>query len=461
MKRECPRIVLAGTHSGVGKTSVSLGITAALTRLGLRVQTFKVGPDFLDPTHLAQASGRPCYNLDGWMMGRTYVSELFARATANADIAIIEGVMGLFDGASARTSVGSTAEIAQWLEAPVVLVIDAHGAARSVAALVKGYSEFEPTVCLAGVIANRCGSARHAEFLVDALTSASLPPLIGAIPRGAFPSLPSRHLGLVTATGDAMGAATLGELVTATEEFLRLTELKEIAASAAPIDVPAPAARVSAAPLRIGIARDAAFHFYYQDLFDALRERGCELAFFSPLEDARLPDGLAALVLGGGYPEEYAETLSANRAMCTAIHAFADSARPLYAECGGLIYLTEAVTTPAGERFPLVGLLPTSVRMLPQRKMLGYIEAELFSDAPFGKRGDKLRGHEFHYSELEDTLDTHEQWQPAYLAHRPCGDAKRVEGFQRGALVASYVHLHLASRPDAIDNFLTLCRSNP
>ena len=215
-----PTLLIAGTHSGSGKTSLTLALTRALTRRGLRVQTFKVGPDFLDPTYLALASGRPCYNLDGWMAGQDHVRGLFERAAADADCALIEGVMGLFDGADPANDEGSTAEIARWLDAPILLVANVHGMGRSIAALVKGFTSFAADLRFAGVVANHCGSERHAAWLADSLRAADLPPLVGAIPRGAFPELAHRHLGLVTADRGQLSEALLDDLATALERHL-------------------------------------------------------------------------------------------------------------------------------------------------------------------------------------------------------------------------------------------------
>ncbi len=229
MKAACPRLVIAGTGSGVGKTSLALGLTRRLARQGLRVQTFKVGPDFLDPTYLAMASGRTCYNLDGWMTSRDYVRQLFARATADADIAIIEGVMGMFDGASPNTLEGSTAEIAQWLDAPLLLVVNSHGAARSLAATVQGFARFEPGVRVAGVIANQGGSDRHRAWLAEALAGAAAPPLVGMLPRGSLPTLPSRHLGLVSAEQAGLSAGILDQLADACDQHLDVSAIVELA----------------------------------------------------------------------------------------------------------------------------------------------------------------------------------------------------------------------------------------
>lgn len=458
MTCSCPRIVIGGAHSGVGKTSVTLALVRAMTRRGMRVQTYKVGPDFLDPSYLTLASGRPCYNLDGWMMGEAYVRRLFGRTSADADIAIVEGVMGLFDGSDAETSGGSTAEIAKWLDAPVLLVAGAHGLARSFAALVKGYASFEPDVRIAGVIANQCGTDRHASWIADALRSSAQPPLVGAIPRGALPSLPSRHLGLVTADDRNLSTSVLDALADAIEAHARIDRIIEIARSAPSLcaeqsDVP----HDQNAP-RIGIAHDEAFHFYYQDLFDELSARGCELVRFSPIHDQRLPDGLDALYIGGGYPEEHAEALAANTSIMEEIRRFAQSGRPLYAECGGLMYLSEGIQTLDGEWFPMLGILPTRTRMLERKRSLGYVEATLIADSLWGAAGSALRGHEFHYSEMltDPTVDA--AWSTAYSIKRRRSDEATSEGFQYRNILTSYAHLHPASQPGAIDRFIENCR---
>ena len=306
MKATCPRLVIAGTGSGVGKTSLALGLARWLARQGLRVQTFKVGPDFLDPSYLALASGRTCYNLDGWMTSRDYVRGLFARTTADADLALIEGVMGMFDGASPQTLAGSTAEIAQWLGAPVLLVANAHGVARSLAATVKGFAQFEPGVHVAGVIANQGGSPRHRSWLAESLASAGTAPLLGMLPRGSLPTLPSRHLGLVAADQANFPAESLDRLADACGQHLDVPAIMELARAAENLEVQEPsspgslpAASVSRR-VRLGIARDEAFHFYYADNLESLAGAGAEWAPFSPLADRRLPADLDGLYFGGG-----------------------------------------------------------------------------------------------------------------------------------------------------------------
>jgi cobyrinic acid a,c-diamide synthase len=457
----CPRLVIAGTSSGVGKTSLTLGLTAALCRRGLKVQTFKVGPDFLDPTWLSLASGRPCLNLDGWMCGPQYVRELFTKVSADADIALIEGVMGLFDGADPASAQGSTAEIARWLDAPVLLVVNAHGMARSLAALVKGFADFDPELHLAGTIANRCGSARHAEWLGEALAAVGLPPLAGAVLRDSLPSLPSRHLGLVTADRQNLSATALNELADAVELQLDLPRILKLAAKVppAPVSSAPTIPEINGRPVRIGLAFDEAFHFYYPDNLQALEAAGAALVRFSPLRDSDLPDGLDALYLGGGYPEEHAATLEANQTMRQAVAAFAAAGRPIYGECGGLMYLSEGIELRDGTRHAMAGALPFATRMLATRKRLGYAEVRQLAKGPFGAAGTCLRGHEFHYSEIIGQPSA-SNWQPAWqVSYRRAGEPV-PEGFTHRRLFASYVHIHFASHPDVARAFVDFCRGD-
>ena len=451
---DCPRIVIAGTHSGVGKTSLTLAVVAALRKHGLKVQTFKVGPDFLDPSYLALASGRPCYNLDGWMAGRDYVCGLFARASENADISVIEGVMGLFDGADPDSSEGSTAEIARWLDAPVLLVVDAGGIARSIAAVVKGYVDFEADLNVAGVIANRCGSERHASWLAASLAAASLPPLAGAIPLDGLPHLPSRHLGLVTADSGNLSMSVLDGLGDAFERYASIDEIIKTARNAPPAKIIVPQKMASMKRISIGVAYDSAFHFYYRDLFDELELSGCTLTFFSPIADSRLPEGLDALYIGGGYPEAHAAALAANREMLSDIREFASSGRAVYAECGGLMYLCRNLETQEGIIYPMVGVIPASTRMLDRLKSLAYVDVTLNADSLWGARGATLRGHEFHYSELTADPTENTEWTTVYTLKRRRSDDATQEGFQNGRVLASYTHLHLAARPEALKYFM-------
>ena len=458
----CPRLVIAGTNSGVGKTSISIALTRALVRRGMRVQTFKVGPDFLDPTYLEQASGRPCYNLDGWMCGEDYVQQLFTAKTANADIAIIEGVMGLYDGASPDHSEGSTAEIARWLQAPVVLLVNAHGMARSLAATVKGFVDFEPELLISCIIANQTGSERHADWVAQSLQSAALPELVGAVPRNTLPELPGRHLGLVTANRETFTASDADAFAIALEQYVAVEKLVTYAGQVPEIDVGEGTQQQKRnegiEKVRIGIARDKAFHFYYSDFLEALEAQGAELHFFSPIEDPALPADLNGVILGGGYPELYAKALSSNQSMITSIRSFAAKGKPLYAECGGLLYLGRSMETLAGEKVPMLDIFPAATRMLPRKKMLGYVAVTLQRNSLWGKKGDSLRGHEFHYSEIVEVDEERNGWEKSYHLQRRNTAAPEVEGYQRGNVLASYVHLHPTSSPDAIQHFLDRCR---
>ena len=463
MSQSLPRIIIAGTQSGTGKTSLSLALVASLKRRGLRVQTFKIGPDFLDPSYLTLASGRPCYNLDGWMTRKDYVLELFRRTMKDADIAVIEGVMGLFDGSNPGNSEGSSAEMARWLDAPVLLVVNVHGMARSLSAVVKGCVEFEGDLKIAGVIANHSGSDHHKDWLTESLRSASLPPLLGAIPRGALPALPSRHLGLVTADPQNLPPKILEELAGVLERHLSVDAVVQIAKKASPLSIPEPGLEVKPRPKRvsIGVAYDRAFHFYYPDNLDELKLRGCDLILFSPLQDRNLPEGIDALYYGGGYPEEYAETLAENREMQEAVRRFARRGQPIYAECGGLMYLTQGIETTQGKRYPMVGLLPVWSRMLHRLKSLGYVEVTLTNDSLWGQSGAVFRGHEFHYSELASLPQDDPLWTPVYRMKRRRSEKIFTEGFQQKNVLASYVHLHWASQPRNVETFINRCGADP
>ena len=460
MKVSCPRVIIAGTGSGVGKTSVTLALIAVFKKRGLRVQSFKIGPDYLDPTYLSLASGGPCYNLDGWMTGEDYVRELFADRAATADIAILEGVMGLFDGSDPVGPEGSTAEIAEWLNAPILLVVDAYGVARSFAAVVKGYTEFQPQLDIAGVIANHCGSEKHGAWLGESLSAFGLPGLVGALPRGCFPELPSRHLGLVTADSRNLPDSIISALADALEMHVDVNAIWNIAGRAPSFEIEAPKQKIANEEkrVRLGLAFDSAFHFYYPDNLEAMEKAGCELTRFSPLHDRSLPEALDAIYLGGGYPEEYAETLASNATMLDSIRDFAASGKPVYAECGGLMYLGQGIERIDGKRFELVGILPVWTKMLDRLKSLGYVEVTLAEDSLFGKRGTSFRGHEFHYSELLEDPSGHDGWRTAYRISRRRVDAVANEGFQLGKVLASYVHAHLASKSELVNHFVSLCQ---
>ncbi|WP_437590361.1 cobyrinate a,c-diamide synthase [Sorangium sp. So ce1000] len=410
MSRLIPRLVVAGTASGVGKTTATVAIARALRARGLRVALFKCGPDYLDPTYHARAIAGTSHNLDGWMMGRDAVLSTFAAEAAGADVALIEGVMGLFDGASPTGEEGSTAEIAKWLEAPVALVVDASGMARSVAALVQGFAGFDPGLRVAAVVCNQIGSRGHLDILRQAQAQANRSlPVVGGLPRDEAQRFPERHLGLRTADEAALPEERLDHWGAQAEAWIGLDALLEIARSAPPLPsaseattAPAGAAIAAGAQprrARIGVAFDEAFHFYYADNLRRLEAAGAELVRFSPIRDARLPD-VDALYLGGGYPEVHAERLADNAALRAEIRAFAGRGGPIYAECGGLMYLTESIRTLDGRAHPMVGLVPAEAVMCEKLQALGYVEVETQARTILGGAGLRFRGHQFRYSEL-------------------------------------------------------------
>jgi cobyrinic acid a,c-diamide synthase len=449
--RALPGFVLAGTRSGCGKTSVALGLMAALVRRGLTVAPFKSGPDFIDPGLHALAAGRPSHNLDTWMLPPEAVRGVFARACADADLALVEGAMGLFDGRSPVGGEGSAADLAAFLGLPVVLVLDAASLSRSLAAEVQGYTRFDPALRFAGLVLNRVGSEAHARSLAETLAAfAPEAPLLGCLPRLEEAGLPSRHLGLVTAQDLPGALARIDLLAEACERNLDLDGLL----ARLPRLTPALPADPEPAPpcVRLGLARDAAFCFVYEENLRLLRAAGADIVEFSPLAERRLPPDLDGLYLPGGYPELSAFRLSQNAGLRREILAFARSGRPVLAECGGLLYLLERLVVD-GQRFPMCGVFPFAGVMRPRRAALGYREVETTRPTLLGPAGTTLRGHEFHYSCLDPVP------QGAATAFRVSGSRGPLpdEGYVADACLGTYVHLHFGSRPGAAASFVTAC----
>jgi cobyrinic acid a,c-diamide synthase len=452
------RLVIAGTHSGVGKTTVTVGLIAALRRRGLSVQPFKVGPDYIDPTYHTLAAGRPCRNLDTWMVPPQRVAALFARAAA--DVNLIEGVMGVYDGLGYDDETGSTAEVAKLLRAPVVLVLDASRLARSAGAVAAGFRHFDPALPLAGFIINRAAGESHGRGVSSVVERATGLPVFGWLPREAGLHVPERHLGLVPTAEPGRWAefvAAAGEVVS---RHLDLDRVLSVAAGVGqafqPDRLPKPVRLESLTYKRplLAVARDEAFSFTYADNLDLLQAAGAALVFFSPLRDPQLPAGTAGVILSGGFPEVYADRLAANRTLHAALRTAHRQGIPLYAECGGLMYLTEAIVDGEGRTQPMVGLLP-GTSLLGERLTLGYRLARAAGDSWLLPAGAEVRGHEFHYS----------RWQgrpadlpPAYLLLPRDGSGEATpEGARVGSLWASYVHLHFAARPDLAARFVAAC----
>lgn len=439
-----PRFVIAGTHSGAGKTTVTLAILAALRKRGRRVQPFKVGPDFIDPSHHAAAAGRPSRNLDGWMLGADLNREICARASADADISVIEGVMGLFDGSSPVNEIGSTAELAKQVAAPVLLVIDASAMARSAAAMVSGYANFDPDLRVAGVLFNRVSSEGHYHLLKAAVEQETDVAVVGYLRPDPAVTIADRHLGLHMALEDGM-ASRYDRLAQAAEETIDLDQIEALARMAGPFTAVSQPQTVShGRTVRIAVAQDRAFCFYYPDNLAMLVAEGAEIVPFSPLTDHTLPDDVALVYLGGGYPELHAAALEGNVAMREAIRRFAAQGGGIYAECGGLMYLTQGIRDFDGSWHEMAGIFPAEAVMQRHRMTLGYRTLTLASSCLLGEAGVTARGHEFHYSTLVPKGPlTH----AASLSDAK-GDAKGADGLVWNNVLAQYTHLHFASNPE-------------
>jgi cobyrinic acid a,c-diamide synthase len=452
---EVPRLVIAGTASNVGKTTVTLALLSAFTARGRVVQAFKVGPDFIDPGHHAAVTGRPSRNLDGWMLGREVNREIFAHASAGSDLSLIEGMMGLFDGSSPLSDAGSTAELARQLEAPVLLVVDGSAMARSAAAIVQGFSRFDPALNVAGVLFNRVNSDGHYRLLKAAVEQNTKMAVVGYLRSDNDAVIPDRHLGLVTAIERGMGDlyARLGQAAIETVDLHRIEELARRAGEWATI-LAQPAPRHRNSTIRIGLAQDHAFCFYYPDNLELLQSAGGELVRFSPMSDQELPN-VDMLYLGGGYPELHAEALAKNRAMRHAVRTFAERGGTVYAECGGMMYLTEAIRDVQDRAHEMVGVFAADAVMRKAGLTLGYRAVELCRSCMLGDRGTVLRGHEFHYSTVtaKGPLDYACQLRDAR------GEPQGPDGLISRNTLALYTHLHFKSHPQIADALVESARS--
>lgn len=450
------RVLVAGTGTGTGKTTVCLALAAALRRRGLPLVPFKVGPDFIDAAHLAAVAGRPARSLDPWMTSSDWVRACLARHEPPGGLALIEGMMGLFDGAGGAGDRGSAAEVARLTTTPVLLVLDARGVARSVGALALGFARFEPALSLAGVIFNRVGGAAHRETLAAAVAPLGLP-ILGALPWDANLAIPERHLGLVTPEAGALSPEQVARLASVAEAHLDLEGILRVASAARPlpasVDPPVPPAR---SVVQVGVARDAAFSFYYQDNLDLLEAAGAHLVPFSPLADECLPAGLGGLYLGGGYPEAEAARLAGNDAMREGIRRAVASGLPVLAECGGFMYLCRAIEDEEGRRHPMVGVFDTTTRF-PGQGTLAYCTVDLVHPSPLGPAGLSLRGHEFHASSL---LGAPPAGAYAYRVRRLPAGGPEAEGYLVANALGSYLHLHWGSCPEVALHFVAACRSH-
>jgi cobyrinic acid a,c-diamide synthase len=495
-------IAIAGERSGVGKTTVTLALLAALKRRQQTVQSFKVGPDYIDPMFHAYVTRRACRNLDPILTSQTYVQQCFDRHSQTADCALVEGVMGLFDGASGTTDAGSTAQVAKLLNIPVVLILNCSSTSRSIAAIAHGYRTFDPQVQIAGVILNQVGSDRHLELLSAALSPLHLP-ILGVLRRRDDLKIPDRHLGLIpvgeltdlNATIDRL--AHVGETCFDWERLLPLLAAESVSGngmSRSPVFTPptppykadeialrspqrafhqaggaselAPSSwkgegwgdalslsKCGVNPIRIAVAKDAAFNFYYADNFDILRDAGAELVEWSPLSDPQLPPDVQGLYFGGGFPEVFAETLAANQSARAAVKSAIIAGMPTYAECGGLMYLCDRIVDFNDRSHSMVGIFPTAA-VMGKKLTLGYRQLTFSQDNLIADLGDRVWGHEFHRSTLTDLPAS-----PLYnLQGYESNSIFAPEGWYKYSTQAAYTHLHFGARLDLPTRFIERCR---
>ncbi|HWO94282.1 MAG TPA: cobyrinate a,c-diamide synthase [Dehalococcoidia bacterium] len=451
--------VVAGTTSGVGKTTITSGLISALRARGCRVQPFKAGPDYIDPSYHARAAGRACRTLDSWMLPHDVLRALFAHASRDADIAVVEGVMGLFDGRSGEGEAGSTAEIAKLLGLPVILVVDAAKVARSVAAQVLGYRQFDADVRIAGVILNNVAGPGHSALCAEPIVAATGIPVLGALPRSDELRLPERHLGLIPTVEGRTAGGFFEAARAMVEEHVDLTALEAIAASAvlrAPVVGWEALHRPASKPerVRLAVAQDEAFSFIYPENLELLQAAGADIVPFSPLRETQLPHDASGVYLGGGFPELYAEALAANEPMLRSVRDAARMGLPIYAECGGLMYLGEALVDQAGRSHRMAGVVPVRSSMERTRLTLGYRTVRARADGPLLPAGRSVRGHEFHWSELDAPV-------PAATAAYQVVETGALEGYAKDNICASYIHLHFAADLSIAPRFVEACRIAP
>jgi len=446
------RIVIAGTESGVGKTTVTIGLMSAFSQNGYIVQGFKCGPDYIDPTYHTAVTNRPSRNLDSWMLKEHVLKEILWNGSKGADLSIIEGVMGFYDGYNAHSNKGSTAELSMITQSPVLLVINGEGLARSAAAIIKGFQVFEKEVNIVGVIVNRVGSKGHYQLLKEAIESECQIPVVGYMKCHDNLKIPERHLGLIPSIqrGELNSFfEKLGQVIAETVNLEKIYELSE----APSIELPSHSIfqQKSSPKVKIAIAKDEAFHFYYPENLELLKLNGAELIYFSPLNGETIPNDVCGLYIGGGFPEEFSEQLAKNEDVKVSIKSAILKGIPTLAECGGFMYLTKSIQTTDGNEHKMVGVIPGKVKMHNSLMTIGYREIEGEIGNFLLPKGWKARGHEYHYS----TFETEDKIKYAY---RTKGYQKEEnEGYLNGNLIAGYTHIHFASCTEMVKNWIQQC----
>lgn len=449
IQKSLPRLTIASPQGHSGKTILSIGLCAVFKHRGLIVQPFKRGPDYIDPSWLTAASGRTCRNLDTILMPDESVKASFLRAAGNADISIIEGAMGLYDGFD-DTGRGSTAYISRLLESPVILVVNASRMTRSIAALVNGFQHFEPDTNIRAVILNNVAGNRHEQKLRDAIEHYCNIPVVGSIPKNPGLSISERHLGLVPypEIEETQGIEDIRQIV---ESNVNVEEVLKIAKSAVDLSIPETAiVETSSNGIKVGVIRDCVFHFYYPENLEALRQAGAELVYIDSLKDSLLPD-IDALIIGGGFPELFLERLEANILLRENIAKAIEDDLPVYAECGGLMYLCRSIKWKSAE-YKMVGAIPASIEIMSKPQAHGYINVEVKTENPLFPVGLKFWGHEFHYSHLIDPFNL----KYAYQVIHGWGIDNQADGIIYKNLFASYLHIHALGAPNWAESLVNL-----
>lgn len=445
---EQPRIVIAATNSGAGKTTITNGILACLKELALNVQPYKIGPDYIDPGFHSLASEKQCHNLDTWLVPSEKIKEIFLQTATNSDIAVIEGVMGLYDGGT--NGISSTATIAKLLQAPVVLVIDAKSMGDSAAAIALGFKNYDPELNFAGVIINRLGSDNHEKMVVEAISRLGIK-ILGCVRRNTNMAMPERHLGLTPTTENDV-SKILEHIKDNIKKQVDVTEIYNIAKTAPSLQLDTKNIKKHVfSALKIGVAKDEVFSFYYPESLAVLSDYGAEIIEFSPLHDKKLPE-VDALILGGGFPEMFVKELSQNKEMIMAIKNAAVNKMPIYAECGGFMYLCSKIIDFNAVAFEMVGLVPAECKMNNKLQTVGYVKARALKDNILCPKNEVIKGHEFHFSSMEILDDQHFEWGFEFEKSRT--KAKYCSGFSSENILASYLHIHFAGNEELVVNFL-------
>ncbi|HET9805386.1 MAG TPA: cobyrinate a,c-diamide synthase [Nitrososphaeraceae archaeon] len=468
-----PRIIIAGTSSGVGKTSVTLGILHKFKELGFKIQSFKVGPDFIDPAYHTFVTNNPCYNLDSWLMGEKGVINTFEKYTRGKDIAVVEGVMGLFDGAEGKNNFASTAQIAKILDSPIILVIDASKAARSIAAIAYGFMNFDKGLKIKGIILNKIASNKHFQLIKDAFDNNIKIPIVGVIYKNQEFTFSERHLGLIpTAELDNKRKKKILDSVRTISDCLdpdKLISLIMPLKNKKTLKKKDKTIKQQPKNLKIAVALDNSFNFYYQENLDILQKKGAELIFFSPLNDNYLPEEINGILLGGGFPEILSKDLTKNQSMMNSIKKIAETEIPLYAECGGLMYLTKSIKEGihrykknneiiefeenSQKTYKMIGLIDAVTKMTNQLT-LNYTQGKILNESFLFGKVKNIRGHEFHYSKIENI---HHDIRYSYYLEKGIGISEKKDGIIVYNTIASYTHLHFSNSKLPM-NFVLNCK---